>query len=306
MRFSRLLLVIVPAIALTGAGVKASTPAAADLARSPLAQKRPAPSRAAPVLVAVGDIAWCGGRDDEATARLVDRIRGTIATLGDNVYPDGTAEEFASCYEPSWGRHKHRTRPSPGNHDYHTPAARGYFGYFGRRAGPTSRGYYSYDLGSWHVISLNSELEGGARSVQERWLRADLARNRARCTLAYWHRPRFSSGSHGSDGSVRPFWDALYQARADVVLSGHDHNYQRFARQRPDGTLDRRRGLRQFIVGTGGRSLYGFGRPIAHTERYNTETYGVLKLTLRRAGYAWRFVSVPGKRFTDAGSAPCH
>ena len=265
---------------------------------------------AAPVLLAAGDIASCDSRGDEITARLVAPRRGTVATLGDNVYEAGTPEDFRRCYAPSWGRFKRRTRPSLGNHEYGTRGAAGYFGYFGAAAGPRRRGYYSYDLGLWHVVVLNSNCTQaggcGVSSPQGRWLRADLARHRRACTLAYWHHPRFSSGLHGSDATVAPFWQLLYRAGADVVLSAHDHSYERFAPQTPAGRLDRRRGLRQFVVGTGGRSHYVIGPGIANSQARSSGVFGVLRLTLRAGRYDWRFVPEPGKAFGDAGSARCH
>lgn len=271
---------------------------------SGLAASAPA-SKKSWTLIAVGDIAACDSTGDEETARLVDSIPGTIATLGDNVYVRGTPEEFAGCYHTSWGRHKLRTRPSPGNHEYLTPGAGGYFDYFGAAAGPGRRGYYSYNLGAWHIVSLNSELETEPGSAQLRWLQADLARSRATCTLAYWHKPRFAAAPHPLHGDVRAFWDALTRARADVVLAGHEHNYQRFAPQTAAGRLDRKRGIRQFIVGTGGRSHERFLEPAPHTEAYDTETFGVLKLILRLTGYSWQFVAEAGKTFRDTGSASC-
>jgi hypothetical protein len=257
------------------------------------------------VIVGAGDISGSGSGDEE-TAQLLDNIAGTVFTLGDNVYSDGTAAQFASYYEPTWGRHKSRTRPSPGNHDYHVSGAADYFSYFGALAGPAGRGYYSYDVGAWHIISLNSNISMSAGSVQEQWLRADLAATTAKCVLAMWHHPRFSSGSHGSSTSPQPLWQALYDFNADVVLSGHDHNYQRFAPQTPTGAADPARGIREFIVGTGGESHYSFSTPIANTEAYNIDTNGVLKLTLYADSYIWEFIPVAGKTFTDSGSGACH
>ena len=258
------------------------------------------------VLVGAGDIADCNTEADEATARLLDSIAGTVFTAGDNVYPNGTAGQFATCYDPTWGRHRARTRPSPGNHDYNTSGAAPYYAYFGDAAGPAGRGYYSYDLGAWHIVSLNSNVAMTVGSAQEQWLRADLAGNTARCTLAYWHHPRFSSGSHGSSTDLVPLWQALYAADADVVLVGHDHNYQRFAPQTPAGVRDDARGIREFVVGTGGRDLYQFTTPIANTEVSNTDTHGVLKLTLYADWYAWEFIPVAGGTFRDSGVGTCH
>ena len=259
------------------------------------------------MFVGAGDIAGCSSSGDEATAQLLDTIAGTVFTLGDNAYQDGTTANFADCYEPSWGRHKARTRPSPGNHDYHTSGAAPYYAYFGANAGDPGKGYFSFDLGEWHIISLNSNVSMSAGSAQEQWLRADLAASTKRCTLAYWHHPRFSSSSnHGSSTAPQPLWQALYDAGADVVLSGHDHTYERFAPQRPDGVADAARGIREFVVGTGGISHYSFATPIANSEVRNDDAWGVLKLTLHADGYEWVFVPVAGKTFTDSGFGTCH
>jgi hypothetical protein len=272
------------------------------------------PPGAPVVLVGAGDIASCSSQGDDATARLLDDlVRGggsqsvIVFTAGDNAYSDGTPEEFDRCYHPTWGRHKARTRPAPGNHDYETSGASGYFGYFGPQAGSPGRGYYSLDAGDWHLIVLNSNIDMDAGSDQERWLRTDLAKSDKRCTLAIWHHPRFSSGSeHGSDPATGPLWDALYEAGADVVINGHEHNYERFAAQTPAGERDPRRGVRQFVVGTGGEDLYPFGAPLSTSEVRNGATFGVLKLTLQAGQYAWAFVPVAGGTFRDAGSAACH
>src|SRR3990170_8350684 len=264
-----------------------------------------------PVVVAAGDIATCGGSGDEATAALLDGIPGTVITLGDNVYPDGTATEFADCYDPSWGASKDRTRPVPGNHDYRTLGASGYFNYFGAAAGDPSKGYYSYDLGTWHLIALNSECAqiGGcdAGSPQETWLRADLAANQLGNILAYWHRTRYSSGlTHGSATRVRDLYQALYDFHADLIIVGHEHNYERFAPQDADGGADPAWGIREFVVGTGGASHYNFGPPLPNSEVRNSDTFGVLKLTLHPNSYDWDFVPEAGKTFTDSGSSPTH
>jgi acid phosphatase type 7 len=263
------------------------------------------------VLVGAGDIASCVSDGDEATASLLDAIGGVVFTLGDHAYEAGTPIEFEACYEESWGRHKARTRPTPGNHDYLTAGASGYFDYFGAAAGERSRGYYSYRLGSWHIVVLNSNCGevGGcdSGSPQGQWLRANLAANPAPCTLAYWHHPRFSSGPHGSDSTVQAFWQALHDHRAEVVLSGHDHTYERFAPQDAEGRFDPARGVRQFVVGTGGATHHRFAGPAAaNSEVRNDDTFGVLKLTLYPSGYEWQFIPVAGRTFTDAGSAPCH
>ena len=264
------------------------------------------------VLVGAGDIADCSSSGDEATALLLDSlVQDTLPvvvfTAGDNAYDDGTASQFANCYHPSWGRHKARTRPAPGNHDYNTSGASGYFGYFGGAAGDRSRGYYSFDAGDAHVIVLNSEVDMDAGSAQDQWLRADLAASSARCTIAIWHQPRFNSGSHhGNNTATAPLFDALYEADADVVITGHEHTYERFAPQTPAGVADTARGVRQFVAGTGGRSHYAFGTPLPTSEVRNATTYGVLKLTVYADRYAWEFVPVAGQTFTDSGSTNCH
>ncbi|HXM37552.1 MAG TPA: Ig-like domain-containing protein [Gemmatimonadales bacterium] len=259
------------------------------------------------VLVGAGDIAACAPSTGEATATLLDGIAGTVFTAGDNAYENGSAAEYANCYAPSWGRHKARTRPVPGNHEYQTFAAAGYFGYFGAAAGDPATGYYSYELGPWHIVALNSNVQMDAGSPQEQWLRADLAAHPTLCTLAYWHHPRFSSGlNHGSSTATQALWQALYDLGADVVISGHDHIYERFAPQAADGKLDLARGLREFVAGTGGAGLYQFGTIAANSEVRNNTTRGVLKLTLYADRYDWKFVPVAGSTFTDVGSASCH
>ena len=263
------------------------------------------------ILVGAGDIADC--RDlsgPEATAKLLEQIPGTVMAVGDLAYPDGTKENFA-CYDRTWGRVRNRTRPAPGNHEFHAAGATPYFDYFGAAAGDAKYGYYSYELGSWHVIVLNSECRdvGGceAASRQGQWLRTDLATHPAACTLAYWHKPLFSSGSaHGNDYEMKPLWQALYDANADVVINGHDHNYERFAPQNADGVSDAARGIREFVVGTGGKNH----RPILvakpNSESRNADAFGVLKLTLRAGAYDWQFIPEVGKAFVDSGTAKCH
>lgn len=294
------------------------SPAAAPSAPLTPSATRPSPSssvsaspgrRPDAVLLAAGDIASCESSGDEATARLLDRFAGTVATLGDNAYRDGSPADFADCYAPTWGRYKARTRPAPGNHEYLTSGAAGYFRYFGAAAGPAGKGYYSYNLGSWHIAVLNSEcgvVGCAAGSAQERWLRADLAASRSRCQLAYWHKPLFTSGKeHTNATEMRPLFQALYEARAEVVLAAHNHNYERFAPQNPAGELDTRRGVREFVVGTGGASHYEFGEIQPNSQVRNADTYGVLSLTLRADGYRWRFFPQSGRTFTDSGSGTC-
>ena len=261
---------------------------------------------ASAVLVGAGDIASCAYDDDEATAKLLDSIPGVVFTAGDNAYSSGTPDQFTRCYGPTWGRPKARTRPSPGNHDYQTPAAAAYYAYFGDAAGDPLLGYYSYDLSGWHIISLNSNVLMVAGSPQEQWLRRDLSLHPAPCTLAYWHHPRFSSSEHGNSTAPQPLWQALYDANADVVISGHDHTYERFAPQTPTGVLDTARGIREFVVGMGGASFYQFPTIRANSEVRNNTTHGVIKLTLRADGYDWEFVPVAGGSFRDSGSGRCH
>jgi len=270
------------------------------------------PPTAAPpvVLVGAGDIASCGSSGDEATANLLDSIPGTVFTLGDNVYDNGTAAEFASCYDPSWGRHRARTMPVPGNHDYNTAGATGYYGYFGAAAGDPAKGYYAYDAGAWRIYVLNSNCSAvggcGAGSVQETWLRADLAANPRACVAAMWHHPRFSSGSHGSSATTQDLWQALYDFDAELVLAGHDHDYERFAPQTATGALDPTRGLVGFVVGSGGRSHYAIATPRSNSLARNDDTYGVLRLELGDGTWSSRFIPQAGKTYTDSASGTCH
>jgi calcineurin-like phosphoesterase family protein len=263
------------------------------------------------VLVGAGDIADCKDiTGAEATAELLEKISGTVIAVGDLAYPDGSKENF-KCYDKTWGRVKSRTRPAPGNHEFHSSGATPYFDYFGSAAGDPKTGYYSYELGAWHIIALNSECKdvGGceAGSPQEKWLRADLAAHPVACTLAYWHKPLFSSGSaHGNDLTVKPLWQALYEANADVIIGGHDHDYERFAPQTPDGLADSARGIREFVVGTGGKNHRRFGEAKPNSEVRDATAFGVLKLTLRPKGYNWQFIPEAGKNFTDSGSGTCH
>jgi beta-glucanase (GH16 family) len=256
------------------------------------------------VIAAAGDIANSAS-GDEKTARLVEAINpDRVLTLGDNVYPDGTLQEFNTHYEPTWGRFKEKTRPSPGNHEYHTNGV-GYYDYFGALAGERDKGYYSWDLGDWHMVALNSNIDRKAGSAQEMWLRSDLARNRSSCTLAYWHHPRWNIGTKGDNASQAALWNALYDYGADVVLVGHDHNYQRYYRLDKEGRRDDAFGIHQFTAGTGGAGHYpvSMGDP---AEVVNSDTFGVLKLVLRSNSYDWEFVPEDGRIFTDSGSETCH
>jgi 3',5'-cyclic AMP phosphodiesterase CpdA len=251
---------------------------------------------AARTLLAVGDIASCASNGDEQTAALVSRIPGTIAVLGDIAYENGSDSDFANCFEPSWGKLVPRIKAALGNHEYNTPGAAPAFKLFGL----PPHGWYSYSLGAWHVIVLNSncsEVGGCERdSPQARWLQADLAAHPTRCTVAYWHHPRFSSGIHGSNVAYAPFWDILARAKADLVLSGHDHDYERFA------PLE---GIRSFVVGTGGKGHYPTLLPRPGSVVRNGDTFGVLRLTLRATGYDWKFLAAGKGTFTDAGTARC-
>jgi hypothetical protein len=262
-------------------------------------------------LVGAGDIAGCDFKTDRKTARLLGKIPGTVFTLGDNVYPDGTREQFRDCYDPTWGKYKKRTMPTAGNHDYHTAGAKPYFNYFGWRAGKPSRGYYSYDRGAWHIVVLNSNCEEvggcGVRSRQGRWLRRNLRKHRGRCTLAYFHHPLRASGRVEDSPEVKPFWHILYNHHADVILNGHAHRYERFARITPSGERSSARGIRQFIVGTGGApggTQHGPDEPRVQAKKVDAP--GVLKLHLGSGFYHWKFVPVAGRNYTDSGRARCH
>jgi hypothetical protein len=270
-----------------------------------------APADQTAVLVGAGDIADCKDLSGaEATAKLLDKTPGTVMAVGDLAYPDGSKENF-QCYDQTWGRVKSRTRPTPGNHEFHAAGATPYFDYFGASAGDPKTGYYSYELGAWHIVVLNSECKdvGGceAGSPQEKWLRADLAAHPVACTLAYWHKPLFSSGgAHGNDLTVKPLWQALYEANADVIINGHDHDYERFAPQTPDGAADSARGIREFVAGTGGKNHRPFGEAKPNSEVRDATAFGVLKLTLKPKGYDWQFIPEAGKSFTDSGTGTCH
>lgn len=260
-----------------------------------------------PVLVGAGDIAVCGLPGDNRTARLLDRIAGRVFAAGDAAYPSGSRAQFRDCYDPTWGRWRLRTSPVPGNHEYHTTGAAGYFGYFGSRAGTGGKGWYAYDLGTWRVYNLNancSMVGCGPSSEQVRWLQADLAAHPRACVAAVWHQPLFSSGVHGSDPAVRMLWETLDEAGADVVLNGHDHDYERFAAQDADGQADPD-GMVEFVVGTGGGALRAFASTLPNSLVRDHSTHGVLKLTLRAGGYDFEFVPVSGTTFRDAGSDTC-
>ena len=260
-------------------------------------------------LVGAGDIGRCDDTSDRKTARLVGKIPGTVFTLGDHAYHDGTRAQFRDCYDATWGKYKKRTRPTAGNHDYRTAGAKPYFNYFRWRAG-RPRGYYSYDRGAWHIVALNSNCEevGGCewRSAQGRWLRRDLANHRARCTLAYFHHPLYASGRGEDSPEVKPFWHILYNHHADVILNGDAHRYERFARITPSGKRSSARGIRQFIVGTGGAEReFQQGPDEPRVQAKKAGAPGVLKLELGSGFYHWKFVPVAGRNYTDSGRARC-
>ena len=279
----------------------------------------------AAVLIGAGDIAACNSPGDEATAALVDsvlradgaaKVHDEVFTLGDNAYPGGTARDFALCFGPSWGDSAklimRNIRPAPGNHEHRSQGAAPYYQYFGSRAGSSSKGYYSYDVGAWHAIVLNSEIVVNAgfsraeRTAQEEWLVQDLKDHGQKCTVAYWHHPRFSSGWHGSDPRLGPFWRILYDAGVDLILNGHDHDYERFLPQTPEAMPDSAKGLTQIIVGTGGGDLRGYGRTIvAHSATRIQGHFGVLKLTLGAAEWRSAFLDVSG-RVWDQSGGKCH
>jgi acid phosphatase type 7 len=256
------------------------------------------------VVLAAGDIGDCNYTDYRRTAALVDSIPGEVLALGDEAYPHGSAYDFSHCYGAAWGRFRARTHPTPGNHEYLTPGAAAYFDYFGAAAGPRGKGWYSFDLGAWHLVALNSEMDASAGSEQERWLRGDLRAHRARCVLAFWHRARFTSGRHGSTVGVAPLWRDLEHAGAALVLQGHDHDYERFDPLDADGHPDRN-GPRSFVVGTGGGQLHGFGAPLRGSVVRIDHRPGVLKLTLRARSYAWEFVPAGGGAPLDRGAGTC-
>ncbi|HEX9013254.1 MAG TPA: metallophosphoesterase [Anaerolineaceae bacterium] len=264
-----------------------------------------------PVVVAAGDIATCNAPGDTQTAALIANNPGaSVLALGDNAYADGTALEYSTCYDPIWGSFKNRTYPIPGNHDYMTIGASGYFGYFGAAAANPSQGWYSFNLGSWHILAINSNCVqvGGCNtnSPQEQWVRADLAAHPALCTMAIWHHPRYSSGRNGDFTQMTAIWQDLYNAGADVVLSGHDHDYERFAPQDASGNLDPNRGIVQIVAGTGGGSYTALIYPLQPNSLASLDyTYGILKMTLHSNSYSWQFVPVSGS-YTDSGTASCH
>ena len=274
----------------------------------------PAPGSSAaetdPVVAAAGDIACASTVPTPTTCHhqatsdlLLDPAISRVLALGDMQYPSASLAEFQTFYDPTWGRVIDKTDPIPGNHEYLTPDASGYFDYFGARAGPRGLGYYSFDLGSWHLIALNSNIPVAEGTPQNNWLEQDLAADTSVCTLAFMHHPRFSSsGSFRS--RTAPLWQDLYGDRTDVVLAGHSHNYERFAQQTPRGVASAR-GIRQFVVGTGGINLKPAKAPAANSEVFQSHTFGVLRLTLHPTSYDWQFQPEAGQTWTDVGSGTC-
>jgi acid phosphatase type 7 len=268
-------------------------------------------------LLVAGDIADCqrvpaaqGAAAKTASlveSLLQESVNTSVLTLGDHTYPNGTAQEFNDCYTPTWGRFKQKTFPSPGNHDYNTPLAAGYYDYFAERAGPARRGYYSFDVAGWHVISLNSNIADDSGADQLKWLREDLAANTSTCTIAYWHHPLFTSGLRGNNRQMRAVWKMLHESGVDIVLSGHDHHYERFAPQDAEGNSDAARGIRQFVVGTGGANLSSVTEPSRqNSEVQITKKFGVLQLHLQEGKYAWEFIFVATADPLDSGTGSCH
>jgi hypothetical protein len=258
------------------------------------------------ILVGAGDISICGQDGDNHTSELLASIPGAIYTIGDNSNNRGEPQQYTDCFGYSWGRYMARLHPVPGNHDYAYDNGSSYFDYFGSIAGEYGKGYYSYDIGAWHIIAINSVINEGEGSEQIQWLRADLANHPSLCTLAYWHYPRWSSGAEGNYDEMAPVIQTLYDNGADVVLSAHDHIYERFAPQNPAGQLDLTRGIREFIVGTGGASHHDFGEIKANSEVRDNTSFGVLKFQLNADGYTWEFIPVRGDAFHDSGSDVCH
>ena len=281
------------------------------------------------VLVGAGDIAICKSDADNATGRLVadivryyqdKRVPVVVFTAGDNAYPIGSRVDFKFCYDSAWGgRLKSATRPAPGNHEYLTTGASAYFDYFGELAGPPGQGYYRYDLAGWDIFALNSEvlhrpssplaarLYKRISSEQYAWLEKELEAPTGDCILAYWHHPRFNSGSYGDDPAVATLWDRLYASGAEVIVTGHEHVYERFKPLRPDRSVDENYGITQFIVGTGGAHLRAFprGATFESSAEHMNDRYGVLILALDHDSVFWRFVATTGKT-EDQGSVGCH
>ncbi len=268
------------------------------------------------LILTAGDIADCRRLSPELTkskktAELIETElardpTGLVITLGDNTYPSGKPSEFDDCYDKTWGRFKPRSLPSPGNHDYGVPLAHGYYNYFDELAGPSRRGYYKKVLGSWLILSLNSNIHGPAMQEQLTWLQKELLENKHPCTLAFWHHPVFSSGGHGNNEVMEEAWKLLAKAKADIVLASHDHDYERFSPLDARGFRDDQNGIRSFVVGTGGAKLTPMFFPKFTTEVRDNDTHGVLKLLLYSNSYEWEFIPIAGQTFTDRGHGNCH
>ncbi|ALG11968.1 hypothetical protein AOZ06_38435 [Kibdelosporangium phytohabitans] len=262
-------------------------------------------AQATSTVAAVGDL--CGSSCDQTAAVVKNLNAQALVLAGDNAYESGSLSEYRQRYDPNFGQFRSIVHPTPGNHEYKTSSAAGYFDYFGALAGERGKGYYSFDVGDWHFVALNSNISRTASSTQVAWLKKDLAASTKPCTAAYWHHPRFSRGDHGDNTSITPFFEALYNAKADLVVVGHDHNYQRFALSKPNGARDDANGVRQLLVGTGGRGFYSYDmNSAAVQEAGNADTFGVAKLTLTATGYRHDFVPVAGRTYTDTVSGKCH
>jgi 3',5'-cyclic AMP phosphodiesterase CpdA len=301
-------LVLTPA---TKAPVAVSPSPSSDVA--PGGVPTPVPGESPTVALAVGDIVSASSPGDEATAKLLDSQPGAILALGDNVYENGTESEFQQVFDVSWGRHKSRIRPVPGNHEYNTPEAAPYYKYFGAAAGEPDKGFYAYDLGPhWRVLAINSELENriaasGLESRQLEWVESELKANSGKHVMAVWHHPRYSSGIHGDNPFMDATWDLLVKYGAELVLAGHDHEYERFAPMDQNGKRDETRGLRSFVVGTGGGTLSPITDGVqANSEAHDDQTWGVLKVSLYSNRYTWEFLPIEGKSFRDQGEGRCH
>ena len=280
-------------------------PPATDVAAPPpAAPSAPPAGSGSAVVSAAGDIGWCGSAGVGLVARLVERLPGDILLAGDIAYMKGSADDFRRCFDPEWGRLRARLRPAPGNHEFEEPGAAGYFGYFGAAAGPGRRGYYSFRAATWHVLMLNSMDDMRRESAQWQWVRNELQQNRTRCALAVWHHPHASSGPNGLNAQVRDMWQLLHEQGAEVVISGHDHFYERFAPQTHDYRYDPN-GVRQFVVGTGGAPLYRPAGRGPNTEAV-VETFGALKLSLNPSSYDWEFIEASSNRAIDRGTTGCH
>lgn len=315
MRFAKHARFALPLLALVIAACVRDRPYPASVVPSPVKVE---PSGFAKV-VAVGDIADCPQNQHFRTAKLVDEIRpDAVLALGDLAYLNASKSDFLDCYHPAWGKFRSITRATPGNHEFHSTSADPYFNYMRGASGEGPGGYHSFDVGAWHVVALNSSCDVfdtpskfmfggcGKDSPQARWLKEDLAKHPAKCTAAIWHHPVFNSGPHGEATHMHDLWKILEDAGADLVLTGHVHEYERFAPMVLPGVRDDKRGMRQFVVGTGGRGLTGFkGKPRAHSESIQATAHGVLELEFHESKYKWKYVPVDGD-FRDSGEADCH